>query len=190
VLAPLVSAARYKLHRALANRRPSLAFVALLALAGAAESSAQIESCTRLSDDRERLACFDREMAAQMARQGRTEGTKAAVATTATKPETGSPKLTEEQKMGLSSARIEQLEKPPGSAPPPKELTVTIQSIARDGSARQVFTLTNGQIWRQVEVDASFAVHAGDSVVISRAMLGSYIMSFGKHLNTRVSRVH
>lgn len=180
------------MHRALANHRPSLAFVALLVLAGAAPSSAQVESCTRLSDDHERLACFDREVAAQMAREGHSPGgqTPAATATAATKPGTESPKLTDEQKLGLSPARIEKLEKPPGAAPPPSELAVTIQSVALDGRAHQVFTLTNGQIWRQVEVDATFAVHTGDSVVISRAILGSYIMSFGKHLNTRVSRVH
>lgn len=183
------------MHRALANHRPSLAFVALLALAGAAPSGAQVETCTHLSNDHERLACFDREVAAQMAREGHSPGSQtpaatATTASTATKPETESPKLTEEQKLGLSPARIEKLEKPPGAAPPPSELAVTIQSVARDGRAHQVFTLTNGQIWRQVEVDATFAVHAGDSVVISRAILGSYIMSFGKHLNTRVSRVH
>jgi hypothetical protein len=90
--------------------------------------------------------------------------------------------------MGLSPARIEQLERTPGSAPPPKELTVTIQSIALDGNGHQVFTLSNGQIWRQVESDA-FIVHPADSVVISRGVSGSYFMSFGKHRNTRVSRL-
>lgn len=178
--------------RAPAKRRRSGAFIApllLLLLAGAAESSAQIESCTRLSDDRERLACFDREVAAQMARESRSSGTTSAAGTTAA-PQTLPPKLTEEQKMGLSPARVEQLEKPPGAAPPPKELTVTIRSVAVDGNAHQVFTLTNGQIWRQVELDSGFIVHPEDRVVISRGVGGSYFMSFGKHHNTRVSRLH
>ena len=175
------------MQRALANRRRSVAFIALLLLAAAAESSAQIESCTRLSDDRERLACFDREVAAQMARKS--AGVKAAPAATAA-PETPPPKLTDEQKMGLSPARVEQLEKPPGAAAPPKELTVTIRSVAVDGNAHQVFTLTNGQIWRQVELDSAFIVHPEDRVIISRGVGGSYFMSFGKHRSTRVSRLH
>lgn len=176
------------MQRALANHRRSAAFVALLLLAAGAESSAQIESCTRLSDDRERLACFDREAAAQMAREGRSPGTAAPVTPTAAS-EALPPKLTEEQKMGLSPARVGQLENPRGAAVPPKELTVTIRGVAVDGNAHQVFTLTNGQIWRQVELDTAFIVHPEDRVVISRGVGGSYFMSFGKHRSTRVSRL-
>jgi len=191
-----------------ANRLRYAALVALLPLAARAESEAGIEACTKLSDDSARLACFDREVATQRASEARQSAAKPAPAAAPAVPAppalsaapaaaappvpaaAPSPKLTEEQKMGLTPARIEQLEKPPGAPPPPKEITATIQSVALDGNGHQVFTLASGQIWRQVELDANFSVQPGARVVISRAMLGSYFMSFGQHRNTRVTRLH
>lgn len=167
--------------------------LAWLPLTLLAESNSAIEACTQLSDDQARLACFDREVAAQKAREGRHSQPSAAApahAVAAPAPAAAAPQLTEEQKMGLTPARIQQLEKPPGAPPPLKELTVSVQSISVDGNGHQVFTLDNGQIWRQVELDGSFSVRPGDSVLISRGVSNSYFMSFGKHRNTRVSRVH
>ena len=143
-------------------------------------------ACTTIPDDRARLACFDREVAGQLARK---EPHTVAGPTAAATPVAPPPPLSEEQKMGLTPGRIAQLEKPPSAPPPPEQVTVTIQRIAVNGDGRQVFELATGQIWRQVEPDARFLVHPGDSVVISRGVADSYFMSFGKHRNTRVSRV-
>jgi hypothetical protein len=159
--------------------------LALSPLTVPADPFSAIEACTKLSDDQARLACFDREVAAHQAREMRHPPAPAAAPAAAAK----APQLSEEQKMGLTPGRIQQLEKPPGAPPPLKELTVTIQSISVDGNGHQVFTLGNGQIWRQVELDGSFSVRPGDSVVISRGVSNSFFMSFGKHRNTRVSRV-
>jgi hypothetical protein len=192
-LTALQDCERYKLRRLVANRLAGsvLLMLTLWPLTLVAQSGSAIEACAQLRDDQARLACFDREVAAQKAREALHSQPSAAVpAHVAAAPAAAAPQLTEEQKMGLTPARIQQLEKPPGAPPPLKELTVTVESISVDGNGHQMFTLGNGQIWRQVELDGSFSIHPGDSVVISRGVSNSYFMSFGKHRNTRVSRVH
>jgi hypothetical protein len=188
---------RYKLLRAVANRIAWLTFAMLSPLSVWAASNTALEACTKLSEDSARLACFDREVAALMAREhARAPAAAAAPAAVAPAPAAVAPapapakQLTEEEKMGLTPGRIQQLERPPSAPPPPETMTVDIQSIAVDANGYQVFTLVNGQIWRQVERDTTFRVKAGYSIVISRGVMGSYFLSYGKHRNTRVSRVH
>jgi hypothetical protein len=171
---------------AVANRALLPVLSLCFALGARAESLTAIEACTKLSDDRARLACFDREVGAEMGHRA----SDSAPASTSVAPVAPAPRLTEEQKLGLSPGRIVQLERPASAPPPLKELTVTIQSLSTDANGHQVFTLQNGQVWRQVELDEAFFVHAGDAVTISRGALGSYFMSFGTHRNTRVTRLH
>lgn len=178
---------RYKLLRLIATGLAGAVLVMGLPLTALAQRNAAIEACTRLSDDQARLACFDREVKAQMAREAAHPASPAAAPVP---PPPAPTQLTEEQKMGLTLGRIQQLEKPPGAPPELKELTVAIKSVSVDGNGKQVFGLDNGQIWRQVELDQHFSVKPGDSVVISRGVAGSYFMSYGKHRNTRVSRIH
>ena len=151
-----------------------------------AASNAALYACTRIADDSPRLVCFDREVAAMMARE---HAAGAAPAAAATAPAAAPKPLTAEQQMGLTPGRIQQLERPANAPPPLDTLTVAIQSITVDGNGHQVFTLQNGQVWRQVELDTRFSVNVGDSITISHGASGSYFMSFGKHRNTRVSRV-
>jgi hypothetical protein len=52
-----------------------------------------------------------------------------------------------------------------------------------------VFTLDNGQVWRQSETRASFEARTGDAVKISRGGMGSFWLSTDTHNWTRVERV-
>jgi len=127
------------------------------------------------ADATQRLACFDREAAVLSGAQ-----------TTAAAP----PKLTPEQKIGLSRAKVDKLEAPPDAPPEPqiKNFSATIRNVS--GGGRQIFELDNGQVWRQSE-SKSFEVHAGDAVRISKGALGSFFMELqaNKHVSTRVARV-
>ena len=155
----------------------------LTPLSVSAQSTAAIEACTRLTEDGARLACFDREVAAHMARarSAAAVGAPAAASAAATK-------LTEEQKLGLTPGRIQQLERPRNAPPPLQELEARIESLYVDPNGHQVIRLENGQVWRQVET-SEFSVHPGDSVKISKGLSGSYFMLFGSHRSARVSRV-
>jgi hypothetical protein len=149
---------------------------------GAPDSNGAFESCVKLTDDKERLACFDRTAAAL----GHGGGTP----TTATpQRETPAP-LTDEQKMGLPAQRILKLQESADAAPPKlKELTAKIQSVHASAAGREVFTLDNGQVWQQSELDPKFSVAPGDTVKITHGALGSFWMSANAHSHTHVSRL-
>jgi hypothetical protein len=70
-----------------------------------------------------------------------------------------------------------------GEAPPPPEpeaiasITAKVTDFAFNPFGRFVVFLDNGQIWQQIEGDtdqAHFRKNGGDTVTISRGMLGSY----------------
>jgi len=95
--------------------------------------------------------------------------------------------------MGLSAEGVRKLEAEkginPAEAKPPRELTAHLVSVSRNSAGRQVFTLDNGQVWRQSETRASFEPHAGDAVKITPGAIGSFWLSTDTHNRTRVERV-
>ena len=165
------------------SKAAALAGIFLIGRAwGAPGSHAALESCVKLTDDKERLACFDRAAAALGYGGG-------APAMATPQRETPAP-LTDEQKMGLPAERILKLQAPADAAPPKlKELTAKIQGVHANAAGREVFTLDNGQVWQQSELDSKFSVAAGDTVKITHGALGSFWMSANAHSNTRVSRL-
>jgi len=170
---------------------------------------ASLEACVRITEDSHRLACFDREIAALSggggsagaASKGTTSkgaATKAtasagAGAASATAPVATTPSVTPEQKMGLSPEGVHKLEVEKGISPaeakPPQELAAHLASVSHNSAGRAVFTLDNGQVWRQSETRAHFEAHAGDAVKITHGALGSFWLSTDTHSWTRVERV-
>jgi hypothetical protein len=134
-----------------------------------------LRSCVKISNDIERLACFDREVA-------RT--------TVASAPkEAAALPLTAEQKIGLSNARVQQLESNSSAPPTPTELHAHIVSASSSAGGLQSFVLDNAQVWRQTVIKSDFLVHQGDAVTISTGALGSFWLSTDAHHSTRVKRV-
>lgn len=164
------------------SKAAALAGIFLMGRAWSApDSNAAIQSCVKLTDDKERLACFDR-AAAALGNSG--------VPAPATPQRQRPPPLTDEQKMGLPAERILKLQTPADAAPPKlKELNAKIQSVHVNAAGRQVFMLDNGQVWQQSELDPKFSVAPGDTVKITHGVLGSFWMSANAHSNTHVSRL-
>lgn len=62
---------------------------------------------------------------------------------------------------------------------------VTAVEIRRD---RFVASLDNGQVWAQAETNTRIAIRVGDTVTVRRGALGSYLLSNGQGLSTRIKR--
>lgn len=152
-------------------------------------SPSSIGACRNITDDKQRLACFDRESALQPppARGAQTQDAQDTEKKRSAASAPASPELSPEQRMGLDPARILKLQGSQGTADL-KELTAKIRSVSGDLDSRRYFTLENGQVWRQVEAESEFTVRPGDTVHITRALFGSYFMSVSRHMATRVSR--
>jgi hypothetical protein len=185
--------------------------------AGAQAVPGSLHDCMSITSDKQRLACFDREMAkldstgtkhgASASGDGKTNAQastgnptsddgKTNTRTTgnptsgakATAPSAAS--LTPERTFGLSGDQILQLEARQGGTPPAKlkSLTAQIASVSHNAEGRWVLTLDNGQVWRQTET-RSFEASPGAAVRISSGAMGSFWIETSKHNWTRVERV-
>jgi hypothetical protein len=159
-----------------------------------------IQSCAKVTDDKARLACFDRQIAllnTPAAQSADTGGAAPAGSGGAIPAPGGSSaaaagtKLTPEQKIGLPRGKVDRLEAAPGTVPEPPlaAFKAGIRSVSIDAGQRQVFVLDNDQVWRQAERKPDFSVRPGETVQISRGALGAFFLSANPHSATRVSRV-
>jgi hypothetical protein len=160
-----------------------------------------IQSCTKVTDDKARLACFDRQIAllhTPAAQSADTGGAATAAGSGGAIPAPGGSstaaagtKLTPEQKIGLPRGKVDRLEAGPGAVPeaPLAAFKAGIRSVSIDAGQRQVFVLDNDQVWRQAESKPGFSVRPGDTVQISRGALGAFFLSANPHSVTRVARV-
>jgi hypothetical protein len=174
---------------------------------------ATLHACGALTSDKERLACFDHEMAklegapARQAAKGvaatsNAASTAVSTANTAPNPTSGisapapassaaNTTLDPEQAFGLSGDQIRAREARQQGAPPPtrlKKITAQIASASQNSAGRWVITLDNGQVWRQAE-ERTFEASPGTTAKISSGAMGSFWLETNRHNWTRVERV-
>lgn len=56
------------------------------------------------------------------------------------------------------------------------KIYATVVKVTKDGRKKRVFTMDNGQVWRQTQSD-SLKIKQGDVIYIDRGILGSFYMS-------------
>jgi hypothetical protein len=146
----------------------------IFALSAAAAPSPAAESaldklyaCAAIADGVQRLACFDAETARLKASE--TKGEFAAV---------DQAKIKEVQKEAFgfslpSLPRLGLLRGAPTEELPAQE--AVLKSISRGYAS--IYTLSNGQVWRQVDSERDRHFKLGEEVVIERAAMGSFLMS-------------
>ncbi|WP_271079308.1 hypothetical protein [Aurantiacibacter sp. MUD61] len=156
------------------RRLPALtatAFMALFALPATAQDN-PYAGCAAISDDAERLACFDRTYAEQ-------------VVVIAEREEAEEERREEVFGFREEDAVLEREEAAEAT------LTVTVQEILQGSRRDQVLLMDNGQLWR--EIDGSTLrnrVREGWTGTVSRHWSGAYEIRFeGRSGYLRVARV-
>jgi hypothetical protein len=121
--------------------------------------------CVTEIDDLRRLACYDKAMQ---------------------RPASGP---TPEQRFGLTPGQV--LEKQHLESPP-KDLTSQVVAVSRSSQGVVRLTLANGQVWTaQSPSEPDLSIEVGDSVTLTRAVLGSFLLTSARTGNRsmRVNRL-
>lgn len=154
-----------------------MVIAALLAAAGAsaAEPTAlpeELRNCASIKRNVERLACFDR-----------------AVAALAAGKEAGSlPAPTPEASFGmLTSERVLPPQEKKDEREDLQSVTSTVKGFGHSADGSLVIHLENGQSWRQIS-GTNPMLKPGDTVTINRAALGSFQMIVPSGRSSKVRR--
>ncbi len=115
-----------------------------------------IESCATLLRDSERLACYDKAVAAL----------KSGQATTGVAAENmfGATSESSQAAPALRNVKREEL----------KQISGTVTSLRRTDGGMIIIELDNGQVWRQQDSGVRMMVATGDTVTIVRASMGTF----------------
>jgi hypothetical protein len=131
---------------------------------------APLYACIDLKEDAARLACFDKQVATL--RGAEQAGSFRAI-------DRASVEQIEKESFGFNLPSLPRLALPKLGASQvaagPTEQTYTVERIS--GGEKPAYIMTDGTVWRQIEVDSNRNIRKGATVVVEKAMLGSFLMS-------------
>lgn len=147
---------------------------ASLSLPAVASVEQSLQQCAQISNDTQRLACFD-----QLSASITSASAQVGVAATAATPAAAAATESAVDRFGA---------KPKDVVNEPDEIKLTVASIAKSPRGALIITFENGQVWRQAEVER-FSLYPGSKVIIKKAALGSFLLQVeGQGRLTRVKR--
>jgi len=154
--------------------RAVAAAFALTLLAGTAVAQEGVGShaCASVVEDSARLACYDAAFGRPAA-----GAAPARVPVAKAREEFG---LTEAEKRARDPAKAEAH---------PESITGRVASVGRRPGGELLVTLSDGQVWTQVEAGTNVFLKEGDEITIRKAALGSYLLVTPKRVAIRVRRV-
>lgn len=153
----------------------SLVLVALITSAAAQEPTQrpavldQVYACANVTAEAERLACYD--AAVGRLREAQSSGNLVAV-------DRVQAEEIERDAFGFTLPSLPRLfGNRETAATPVAEAQLEIARVTRRPNLPAVFTMTNGQVWTQIDTESTRNVREGGAVTVRRAALGSYMMS-------------
>jgi len=128
----------------------------------AAESlSQQLTNCASITSDAKRLACFD--------------------SLTKTTPVPVPAAKKSSDIFGFEDKQINKLS--------PQQIAVKVVSVSSDARGKKIFTLVNGQVWRQTEY-GTYHLKTDKAVFIKKGALGSFFLGqVDRNRKIRVKRI-
>jgi hypothetical protein len=141
----------------------------------AQDALTEFAKCAAITDSAQRLKCYDD--------AARAKSAPAAPAPPAAAP--AKPAGTQAEKFGLPAppvpvTKVEQFGKPEPPPPEPEitQITSSVIEFGKTPYGKAIFTLANGQVWRQLDADSSDvlipAVGSTMKVTIERGFFNSY----------------
>jgi len=157
-------------------------------------ASHNLLNCINISDNQQRLACYDAIAKQQQAKKAHTNKVNAPVAKpvlVVNQPKTPAPSLTTPTVKALQANKTP-LIKSFGQKAQPKKIVdsveFTIKSAQLNARKKWYLTFDNGQVWRAAETGLRLKV--GNKVIIKHGVLGSYsLKKKGSHRTIRVKRI-
>ena len=162
-----------------------IAFASVSEQASAQGLASSLMECRDISDNSDRLACFD-----ALASGLNTSDVMADASAAVAPPQ---PVLTPEERFGADDLPATEEEK--REEEKLKSLAASVVDIARNGRGKYVVVLANGQVWRQLSADTSKlripkSGAEGLDVEIKRRSLGSHSLYLnGENRGIRVERI-
>jgi hypothetical protein len=168
-----------------------------VAMSCSAEQSLQgLIACRALTDAAARLACLDRETAllaeAIQVKPPQTTAPAgpAVVPAPVQAPAAAPPALDATQQFGLPKDLVAQKEvRAATRAADVEKIHARLSTLVTAGGGLLVFTLDNGQVWKQTVTSDELLLKPGNTVTISKGLLGSYILQASSGRVCRVKRV-
>lgn len=141
----------------------------------------EIARCKALTDDTQRLACFDQATTTLLTAE------KNADIIVVDKTEV---EATNRSLFGFNLPDISLFRRHGASVEQVDRLEGVIASAYPDASGQWTFRLQDGSVWHQVDTNTfGREPHSGQPVSIKRAALGSYILSIDKTPGVKVRRI-
>jgi hypothetical protein len=162
----------------------SLAFIAFAGPVAAQEQPAptpdvlnQLYACRDISDETQRLACYDG--AVGRVQQAQDTGNLVAI-------DRGQAQEMDRESFGFSLPSLSRIfgggSDSQSAASTPRfervdDVQMEVASVVHRRNAPSTFTMTNGQVWVQIDDEVARNVRQGGQVTVRRASLSSYLMS-------------
>lgn len=140
------------------------------AAAPAPDPLAALIACRELVEAAARLACFDRELEVFV-------------------QATPAPPLAPEQKFGLPPMVVAAQESAEAGRTELAEFQARLAGLGQLADGRVVFTLDNGQVWRQLSQGEELLLKTGDIVRLSRGAFHSFWLNSPSGRRCKVTRV-
>ena len=141
----------------------------------------RVLDCRTIQSAGERLACFDREVAALQA----AEASRELVVV-----DRQQIRRTRRSLFGLTLPSLGLFGDDNDDPEVVNEITGTVRTVSQNAYRRYTFTLEDGQRWAQIDgTDLGIEPRAGDPIRIRRAAMGSYLANVRGQTAMRVRRV-